>query len=105
MTNNIMSFKEYFKYMNRLKKLTSHRRVLLDKLEQIQTDAEIRNLELKTFDYTYGIERFLNDSEKEYLKLKYINKYSSSTLEAIHHKSISTLYRYEERMLNKLEVR
>jgi hypothetical protein len=98
-----MNLKEYFKGLDKLKLLKKLKSDTRNFEKQVNYGREIRDLEYKLFDFAYGIDNYLNDDERQYIKLKYINKLGTKALETIFHKQQSTLWRYEQKINNKLE--
>ncbi|KAJ52194.1 DNA-directed RNA polymerase specialized sigma subunit [Clostridium tetanomorphum] len=104
----VKSFKEYFNKLQELKQLKEYHScnsTLDEMLEQIIIESRIRDIESDIFYIKYGIENYINEEERTYLYLKYEKKLSLKTLESIFNKSVSTLYRYENKMFKKLEIR
>jgi hypothetical protein len=98
----VKTFKEYFKIRNEINELKLKKEKTTSRFDQVDINIEIRRLEYKLFNFDIRIESYLNDDERNYIKLKYVDKLSGKALESVLHRSVSTLARYEHKILNKL---
>jgi len=100
-----MDLKEYFNTLerfNKLKKYIAEDENTSDVLKYLKIHAEIRALEDKLSDLSYEIKHSLNEEEKKFLYFKYRERLSLRTLEIIFNRLRSTLYRFQNQILNKL---
>lgn len=98
----VKTLKEYFKIRNEINELKLKKEKTTSRFDQVDINIEISRLEHKLFNFDFIIENYLNDDERNYIKLKYVDKLSTKALETILHKSRSTLARYEHKILDKL---